>query len=309
MKGRIRIRWAYDPVNTEDGIRILVERFWPEGLSGERAALDGWEKEVAPSGNLYRRFGSDTGEYDLFSTRYRSELSGNPAATAFLRRVETELDHGNVTLVYASGDGRHCSAAVLEQWMEEHIRDGLEERKKKLRQQMRALQESLPDCYMAAADDRIQDRILNSERYRNARTIFLYVSVRGEPSTERILRRALEEGKNVYLPRCGSEGEMQAVRVRDLEHLAPGAFGIPEPCEGLETAETGVLDLILVPCLAASPDGRRLGRGMGYYDRFLAGRNENAICLCYARMLLEDIPVSDRDIRMPEVVSEEDACI
>jgi 5-formyltetrahydrofolate cyclo-ligase len=307
MKGRIRIRRAYDPADSEDGIRILVDRFWPEGLSRERMALDGWEKEIAPSEKLYRWFVSDPGEYDLFSARYRSELSGNPAAAAFLHRVETELDHGNVTLVHTAEDGQHCNAAVLEKWMEEHIRDVLEERKKKLRQEMRVLRETLPDSYMSAADDRIQQRILDSERYRNARHVFLYVSVRGEPSTGRILKQALEEGKNVYIPQCGSEGKMEAVRVRDLEHLAPGAFGIPEPREGLGTAETEDLDLILVPCLAASPDGRRLGRGMGYYDRFLAGRSENAVCLCYARMLREDIPVSDRDIRMPEVVSEEDA--
>jgi 5-formyltetrahydrofolate cyclo-ligase len=98
---------------------------------------------------------------------------------------------------------------------------------------------------------------------------------------------------------------MLAVRIRDLDCLVPGAYGIPEPSDAGETVSAKDLDLIIVPCVAAFKDGKRLGHGAGYYDRFLAGGSGKTVCLCFRELLEAHIPVEDTDITMFLVVTEE----
>ena len=171
---------------------------------------------------------------------------------------------------------------------------------------MRLKQAALPADYLRAASARIQDRVLALPAYRDAASVFLYLAMPGEPATDRILAQALEDGKEVYVPKCISRNEMLAVRIRGLSGLKPGAFGIPEPEDASETGTAEELDLILVPCLSAAPDGRRLGHGAGYYDRFLGGSGAaaRAVCLCFRRMLCEEIPADERDVRIPVLISE-----
>lgn len=180
----------------------------------------------------------------------------------------------------------------------------MDDRKDLLRQQMRERRKTLPDDYIRRAGADIQEQILSSPRYREAESIFLYVSTEKEVPTRRILQQALEDGKRVYVPRCVSRSGMMAVRIRGTEELRPGMMGILEPADCAETAAAGELDLILVPCVAASPDGKRLGHGAGYYDRFLAGQAEHAVCLCFREMLCDEIPVSAHDVMIPLVVTE-----
>ena len=177
------------------------------------------------------------------------------------------------------------------------------EAKRRLREIMRARQRVLPESYIRAAGENIQGRILASAAYHDAGHLFLYVSLPTEPGTRRIIRQALADGKKVYVPCCVGK-DMLAVRIADMDALVPGAFGIPEPRIRTETASAKGLDLILVPCLAASPDGRRLGHGGGYYDRFLKEQHEKAVCLCFRRMLCADIPITEEDVLIPRIVSE-----
>ena len=175
--------------------------------------------------------------------------------------------------------------------------------KKELRRAMRARLAALPPAYFARAGESIREQVLSSPEYRDAQSVFVYVSMPGEPPTDGIIRRALLDGKRVFVPKCVGK-EMLAVRVRDVEALAPGAYGIPEPADADETETAEALDLILVPCAAASGDGRRLGRGAGYYDRFLQGPRGRTVCLCFRETLLDDLPVTERDVRMDRVLTE-----
>ena len=179
----------------------------------------------------------------------------------------------------------------------------IREAKKLLRLRMREQMRSLPADYVRAAGADIQEQILSSAGYHEAERIFLFISMPKEPPTGRILRQALADGKKVYIPKCSAK-EMLAVRIRDPEHLYPGMLGIPEPSDCSETVTAEELDLILVPCLAAAPDGRRLGHGGGYYDRFLEGHTENTVCLCFRRMFCEEIPMDTYDVPMPLVITE-----
>lgn len=112
----IRLKRAYEPALASDGLRVLVERLWPRGLSREKAAIDLWLKDIAPSTALRQWYGHDEARWPEFQSRYRAELHTNPALTelrALLRQ------HAHITFVYAS-HSEHNSAAVLKAWLEQH---------------------------------------------------------------------------------------------------------------------------------------------------------------------------------------------
>lgn len=180
----------------------------------------------------------------------------------------------------------------------------LTEQKKALRKRINAVLKALPKEYRAEASERIQEQVLCSEAYRNAESIFLYLAMPTEPDTRGILTRAIEDGKQVYVPKCISKTEMLAVRLRSTEQLKTGMYGILEPVDCSETLGDKTPDLILVPCVSASADGRRLGHGAGYYDRFLKGNEQRTVCLCFARALFDDIPMDENDVYMHRVVSD-----
>ena len=199
---------------------------------------------------------------------------------------------------------------------------GLEEirrQKDALRHRTRLQARSMDTEQRTASDRRIAESILGSSLWREAESVFLYVSVGTEPDTRGLLIRAFEEGKRVYVPKClpGPERIMLAVRIRSPGELVPGTLGIPEPLpdsEGrYETAEAGELDLMLIPCVTADRSGKRLGHGAGYYDRFLAPLAERKrvtagigcpalVCLCHEELLSCEIPADERDVRMDFVV-------
>ena len=161
---------------------------------------------------------------------------------------------------------------------------------------------ALPAEERRQASARITDAVLNSSLYQRARSVFVYVSMPTEPDTAALLRHALDSGKAVYVPKCCPPHRMEAVRICSLEGLKPGVWGIPEPVRCAETA--ACVDLALVPCVAASRDGRRLGHGAGYYDGWLSRVPAVSICLCFEEMLTDGIPMDARDRWMDYVATE-----
>ncbi|MGD0166282.1 MAG: DUF488 family protein [Gaiellaceae bacterium] len=117
----IRLKRAYEPASDEDGYRVLVERLWPRGVSRERARLDEWAKEIAPSPELRRWYGHDPSLFEQFRRRYLDELTGHAQKLEELRR---RARTGPLTLVYAARDEARNSAALLA----EVLRGGGDER-------------------------------------------------------------------------------------------------------------------------------------------------------------------------------------
>jgi uncharacterized protein YeaO (DUF488 family) len=105
----IQVKRVYDEPAAGDGYRVLVDRLWPRGLTKQRADVDRWLKEVAPSTELRKWFHS-TGDFDEFTTRYRAELAANPAL-AELRTIIS--GHPVVTLLYSVHDTAHNHAEIL----------------------------------------------------------------------------------------------------------------------------------------------------------------------------------------------------
>ncbi len=109
-KSDIHLKRAYEAPSSADGVRILVDRLWPRGVSKERAAIDRWMKEVAPSTELRRWFGHDPKRWNGFRRRYRAELSHR---VELLRELRALTRKGRLTLVYAARDEAHNEAIVL----------------------------------------------------------------------------------------------------------------------------------------------------------------------------------------------------
>lgn len=106
----IAIKRVYDSPQKGDGYRILVDRLWPRGLSKEKASIDLWLKEIAPSNDLRKWFGHDPARYDEFKKRYESELAGSPALDEMKKLMR---DHPHITAVYGAHDPEHNNAVVL----------------------------------------------------------------------------------------------------------------------------------------------------------------------------------------------------
>jgi uncharacterized protein YeaO (DUF488 family) len=106
----VRIKRAYEPPAPSDGRRVLIDRIWPRGVSRERARLDEWARELAPSGELRRWFGHDPDRFGEFRRRYERELESQEDTLRELRRRAAE---GTVTLVYGARDTEHNDAVVL----------------------------------------------------------------------------------------------------------------------------------------------------------------------------------------------------
>lgn len=118
MTAKIQIKRIYEAAAADDGFRVLVDRLWPRGISKERAALDDWWKDIAPSPELRTWFGHKEERFAEFAEKYRTELSTGTAAPTHMVTVNEHLAAGeNVTLLYGAKDPKINQALVLRDWM------------------------------------------------------------------------------------------------------------------------------------------------------------------------------------------------
>ncbi len=112
----IRSKRVYDAPAAGDGTRVLVDRLWPRGVPKERAKVDLWLKDIAPSHELRKRFHGKPADWDAFRAAYSAELEG-AAAQAAVKVLRSYLRAGPVTLLYAARDEDHNNAVALLQWL------------------------------------------------------------------------------------------------------------------------------------------------------------------------------------------------
>jgi uncharacterized protein YeaO (DUF488 family) len=108
---------VYDAAEATDGYRVLVDRLWPRGISKERAELDLWAKDAAPSPELRTEWHHHRERFDEFAARYRDELDAGEAAQALLT---VGAEHERVTLLFGARDEQVNHATVLLEWLGEH---------------------------------------------------------------------------------------------------------------------------------------------------------------------------------------------
>ena len=147
----------------------------------------------------------------------------------------------------------------------------------------------------------ICETLLSCDLLQNAGRIMAYYPLPGEVNILPVLSHILSAGKTLLLPRCEDRVQMTARRISALSQLVPGAYHIPEPSPDAPIFPSEQLDLILVPGTAFDQWGHRLGKGMGYYDRFLSGLGAFTIGVCGA--LLPQIPTDPHDFSMDAVAT------
>ena len=106
----MRVKRIYEPAAHEDGVRVLVDRVWPRGVSKSKARIDTWMKEIGPSTELRKWFGHDPARWTEFRRRYRIELTERGTLLKELRAIAR---NGPLTLVYSAKDEHHNQAVVL----------------------------------------------------------------------------------------------------------------------------------------------------------------------------------------------------
>ncbi|MEW6002681.1 MAG: DUF488 domain-containing protein [Nitrospirota bacterium] len=111
----VKIKRVYDPVSSDDGRRILVDRLWPRGIKKDEAKIDEWLKDIAPSDGLRKWFSHDPSKWQEFKNRYKKELKEK---LDLLGKLKNEAKKGTVTLLFAAKDAEHNNAVVLKEMVE-----------------------------------------------------------------------------------------------------------------------------------------------------------------------------------------------
>lgn len=175
--------------------------------------------------------------------------------------------------------------------------------KTELRRKMRELNRSLVPDVRAAASERLFRRVETLPAFAGARTVALFCSLGDEPDTAPVLA-CWGLRKRLAVPRV--EGDEMRFYWYDPATLCAGAFGIAEPGPGAVRCDPAQIDLVVVPGVAFTRGGDRLGRGRGYYDRYLSQPEMHAVKVgvCYAHQLVDCLPAEPHDVTMDCVISE-----
>ena len=181
------------------------------------------------------------------------------------------------------------------------------DRKVALREELLARRKALTPDAIDARGIKVQSRFLATPYYHRARTVALYAPIRGEVPTRDILSAALRDGKVVCYPLSHVHGRILSFRAVGSEvELEPGRLGVREPPSSAELVPVEQIDLFVVPGLGFTPEGKRLGRGGGYYDATLRAASERSrrVGLAFSEQVVPGIPTTPEDVDMDLVVTE-----
>jgi 5-formyltetrahydrofolate cyclo-ligase len=176
------------------------------------------------------------------------------------------------------------------------------EKKSSLRKLLLRKRDSISDDYMTIASKQIQRNLKKISAYVEAKTVAAYYSTGSEVKTGRIIQEMLAAGKTVALPRVESK-DIVFCKVNGFEDLEKGEFDIMEPKMTCPKVEK--FDVILVPAIAMTQDGQRLGYGKGFYDRLLSHTHSVTIALTYSKLIVKNIPKTASDVPIQWIVTED----
>lgn len=183
----------------------------------------------------------------------------------------------------------------------------LASRKRELRAAVRPAIRALSDLQIAQLSDALSQRVIALPELAAARTVMVFGPAPGEVDVRPVARRCLALGKAVCLPRVGwDSGELTPCCVSSVDSgLFVRQNGVPEPSDDAHAVSATDVDLVLVPGLAFDPSGGRLGRGGGFYDRFLAGLSPRAlrVGVAFDEQVVPMVPRGPMDVMVHAVVT------
>jgi 5-formyltetrahydrofolate cyclo-ligase len=180
------------------------------------------------------------------------------------------------------------------------------EQKAAIRARVRAQLKGLTAAQRVAASRQIRSRLVREPCWRGAQWVLLFVPLTDEPALERLIDDALGAGKGVALPRFDpGQGTYVARQVTDSRcELESGQWGVREPPAGCPLVPLKRLDFVAVPGVAFTPNGRRLGRGKGFYDRLLASVHGIKCGIAFDQQMVDDLPEEPHDIRLDYILTQ-----
>ena len=177
------------------------------------------------------------------------------------------------------------------------------ETKENIRRQFLEKRDGLSADWIEIASKQIRKNLGKVEQYKKAQTIACYHSTGSEVRTHEIMQEILSHGKTLALPRVRDDN-LVFCNVKKFEDLEKGEFGIMEPKQYCGMVDK--FDLIIVPAVAMTRNGQRLGYGCGFYDKFLAGKNIPTIALAFSKSIAKSIPHEESDVTIDIIVTEEE---
>ena len=185
----------------------------------------------------------------------------------------------------------------------------IQEKKKAIREQAHANRKDQENKDELSRE--ICARFMALPEYQRARTAMFYVDVRTEVRTRQDLATALAHGKTIVVPWCNDQGELELFRLESMEDLALGMYKILEPKPELRhlperQVDVKSLDIVMVPGVAFTREGARMGHGKGYYDKLLEHARPDAplVALAFECQLFPEIPTQSHDVFMDKIITE-----
>ncbi len=175
--------------------------------------------------------------------------------------------------------------------------------KARLRKQLLDQRDGLSPDFIKIASSKIQDNLRKIEYYRNAKMLGGYHAVGSEVRTQDILQEILNAGKELSLPKV-EKNDLVFKKISSFSDLEMGNFSVMEPKERCETVKK--LEVILVPAIAVTREGYRLGYGFGYYDRYLHDKRSKKIALSFSKQVIKSIPHDSHDVKVDCIVTEDE---
>ncbi|KAJ9598109.1 hypothetical protein L9F63_026786 [Diploptera punctata] len=192
-------------------------------------------------------------------------------------------------------------------------------RKKYLRKELNGIINSIPQDEVNRQSDIVTKQVLSHPKYVNAKSVSIYLSFDKEIQTEYLLQHIFKSGKTCFIPRFRSgSSEMEMIKLNsleDYENLPVNNWNIKQPLDDEERVsvfDAGNLDLVLAPGLGFTSNGKRLGRGKGYYDGFLTKcfkelpNRPFILGLAFKQQIKQEIPTTESDVIIDQVLFADD---
>lgn len=186
------------------------------------------------------------------------------------------------------------------------IQTKIKDQKQALRDSIQEKLKNITRAERLKKSEVIRRKLTRLKIFRRAEVLCAFVGLPSEVSTKEIIREALYQKKSVCVPKVADGKCIELYQIENIKRdLKPGTFGIEEPWGAKKKVDPATVDLILVPGIAFNLSGKRLGRGSGYYDRFLKqAKRAKRVGLAFSEQLSRNIPVDTHDLLMDQVITD-----
>lgn len=177
--------------------------------------------------------------------------------------------------------------------------------KESLRKEVLAERRALSVTDVKTKSHALMKNIKSLPEYQKAHRVMAFLAMGGESNLDDLIRDALKEGKEIYIPVCRPERQLDVGRLHDMEHFERGPLGLRNLPHGYEPIEPEELDLVLIPGVACDLNGTRLGMGAGYYDRFLSRVDlKKRFITLWDFQVVSHVPCDPWDEKMTAIVTD-----